>query len=327
MKIRHDSMHISCYEDTKRILGYLGHEVEGLCLSGHAWVMGYEQQSYKIPTNLSLTCNPDHQNEFYKAYKDEMEQYDAIVITYAPCLAPLYEHFEKPIIMHIPIRYEYPWSGDKEGWNKFNEWIRRCSRTGQLHCRANNRYDAEYFIAHTGVPCGVISSLCDYPEINWAGTDKDWWLVFRKIPTTLQLPENCIDVKNIGKYSYETLRQYRGIIHIPYQVSTMSMFEHYYANIPMFVPSVGFLRQLHREGNAMQEACWRRRDQPNWVSVAKNADYYYQFSYVQQFNSIAHLKLQMQNVNVAELSFKMALKNKYRKQRILDLWKTLLKNL
>lgn len=327
MRLRHDSMHISCYQDTKDILGYLGHEVEGLCLSRHAWVLGYEQQSYSIPVNLSLACNPDHQEEFYKSYAGEMKHYDAVFITYAPCLAPLYERFELPIIMHIPIRYEYPWTGDKEGWSRFNEWIRRASKSGQLHCVANNRYDAWWLTANTGVPCEVISSLCEYPGIQWAGKNKDWWLVSRKLPSTLKMPDNTIDIKNLGKYTYQDLLGYRGIIHVPYQVSTMSMFEQYWANFPLFVPSVGFLRQLHREGNAMQEVCWRRRDQPDWKEVSRGADYYSEFSYVVQYNSINHLNSLFRTVNVEEVSYKMQLKNKYRKQRVLDQWRAILAKL
>jgi hypothetical protein len=43
------------------------------------------------------------------------------------------------------------------------------------------------------------------------------------------------------KYDYENLSSYQGIIHIPYQVSTMSIFEQYRMNVPLFFPSKSLL--------------------------------------------------------------------------------------
>ncbi|MCJ7767674.1 hypothetical protein MUP79_04735, partial [Candidatus Bathyarchaeota archaeon] len=36
----------------------------------------------------------------------------------------------------------------------------------------------------------------------------------------------------------------KGIIHMPYECSTMSIFEQYSANVPLFFPSKSFLKEL-----------------------------------------------------------------------------------
>ncbi|CAF5192647.1 unnamed protein product, partial [Rotaria magnacalcarata] len=46
-------------------------------------------------------------------------------------------------------------------------------------------------------------------------------------------------------YRYTELAQHPGIIHIPYQVSLMSIFEQYRMNIPLFVPSLDLLTEWH----------------------------------------------------------------------------------
>jgi hypothetical protein len=48
-------------------------------------------------------------NEFYDTYAKELEQYDGFICCYPPIFAMLYQRFNKPIIIDIPIRYEYPW--------------------------------------------------------------------------------------------------------------------------------------------------------------------------------------------------------------------------
>jgi hypothetical protein len=42
-------------------------------------------------------------------------------------------------------------------------------------------------------------------------------------------------------FKWSDLSQFRGIIHIPYEISTMSMFEHFSAGIPLFFPSKKFM--------------------------------------------------------------------------------------
>ena len=57
----------------------------------------------------------------------------------------------------------------------------------------------------------------------------------------------------ISHYSYKDLAKYRGIIHVPYQISVMSIFEQYRMNIPMFFPSPELLARWQVDHYIMPE--------------------------------------------------------------------------
>ena len=42
-------------------------------------------------------------------------------------------------------------------------------------------------------------------------------------------------------YKWQEVADYKGVIHIPYNASTMSLFEQYASNIPLFFPTLEFL--------------------------------------------------------------------------------------
>ena len=57
-------------------------------------------------------------------------------------------------------------------------------------------------------------------------------------------------------YTHEELCENTGILHLPYQVSVMSLFEQYAMGIPVLVPSLEFLWVLHDSFNIMSERTW-----------------------------------------------------------------------
>ena len=54
-------------------------------------------------------------------------------------------------------------------------------------------------------------------------------------------------------HTYRHLAKYRGIIHVPYQISVMSIFEQYRMNIPMFFPSPELLARWQVDHYIMPE--------------------------------------------------------------------------
>ncbi len=49
---------------------------------------------------------------------------------------------------------------------------------------------------------------------------------------------------NIGSFEWKDLIKYRGIVHIPYEASTMSICEHITSGIPLFFPTKRLLKEL-----------------------------------------------------------------------------------
>ena len=54
-------------------------------------------------------------------------------------------------------------------------------------------------------------------------------------------------------HTFNDLAKYRGIIHVPYQISVMSIFEQYRMNIPMFFPSPELLARWQVDHYIMPE--------------------------------------------------------------------------
>ena len=61
-----------------------------------------------------------------------------------------------------------------------------------------------------------------------------------------------------GHYSYKQLCENTAIVHFPYQMSIMSLFEQYSMGIPILVPSISFLWQLHDKYDVVTERTWER---------------------------------------------------------------------
>ena len=53
---------------------------------------------------------------------------------------------------------------------------------------------------------------------------------------------------NLGEYSWEDLYSFESIVHFPYNVSTMSIFEQYQAGVPLSIPSLSFALELISKG-------------------------------------------------------------------------------
>ena len=122
MKFFNLDCHVSVIADIKKILESLGHEVVSYSISGHNWVFNRQPTKLDIiNTNNWRQLNEDMCNSFYERYKDELSEYDGFICTYPLTFSLLYEKFKKPIILHIPIRYETPFESNPEQYGKYVE--------------------------------------------------------------------------------------------------------------------------------------------------------------------------------------------------------------
>jgi len=263
-------MHISVIEDLKTIYADLGHNINSLLLSGHSWVLGREKDTLKFPIKVEDCITPELQDRFYEAYP-ELNEYDGFICCYPPAFAPLFTRFNKPIIMQIPIRYEFPYTGNREMWGKFNSWLGSYKK---LIVCANNKFDKWWFESNTGVKCRHIPSLCSYTNTEYSANNGDY-LLYSKKDDGIQHPriKRKEQVLNPG-YTWDALTKFRGIVHVPYQVSTMSIFEQYTTNIPLIMPTPQLLRALCKRRIALTEVHWGRKQTVDWSKVVEFADYY-----------------------------------------------------
>lgn len=344
--------HISVIADLKNIFQNLGHSIDSKSISGHNWIFGKRPDEIKVINSKNWWFLDDRLiNEFYQIYKDELSKYDGFVLTYPPSFSMLFEKFNKPIIIQIPIRYEVPFHDNQSKWNNFNDFLRKNIDRNIIFPVANSLYDKKYFEYFVQRDCDYIPNICEYTDSQYEPISKKF-LYSSKYD--VNIGTEFFNKKMLGKYDWQQLANFKGIVLIPYNCSIMSIFEHYTANIPLFVPSLEFMLKLfetHKEDGVLSELTWNqvfktpsgsilfktlKDDDPNnyenlenmknWISLS---DFYNQewMPYITYFNSFEDLKEKINEIDLFSISQKMQKFNFQRKSLILDKWKNLLEKL
>jgi hypothetical protein len=248
MKFFNIDCHVSVIADLKNIFEGLGHEVTSWSLSGHTWVFN------QIPSKIELLADDQWKfldqekcDLFYEQYKDQLSEYDAFIVTYPTPFALLYEKFNKPIIVQIPIRYEYPFTSSQAKWKWLNQYLTEGSKSGKIVVVSNNKYDQYYANCWIDIDIKYIPSLCEYTNATY-DQKLNYWILNSRL--NFDIDEiNLLDKSNaLGNgYSWSKFYQYSGLIDFPYCNSTMSIFEQYTAGFPMLFPSKELLKELYFE--------------------------------------------------------------------------------
>lgn len=353
--------HISVIADLKDIFGRLGHQVDGISLSGHAHITKELRRECKLPIREQFPSifKNDFPNLFYREYHKELDKYDGFICTYPPAMCLLYQRWDKPTILHIPIRYEYPFTMDNGAWQAFNRFLKERAKAGLLIPVANNLYDQKYYNVFVGPEeekqaCRHIPSWCGgYTGMKYRGRHKHWLYSALKDIQPLQNQAWLLwkdrAFKSGSGYSWQKIADYRGVVHFPYNVSTMSFFEQYAANIPLVVPSKTLLLQMSQwnTGGVLSQYSWGRtwhhgpkdggirlpfRDPNNWNDWETMEDWmelcdWYNLPHVTTFNSVEELNHLLPKLKTKEISESMVLHNKNREAKIVEEWSKVLEGL
>jgi hypothetical protein len=235
--------HISVIADIKNIFEDLGHKVDSWSLSGHKWVFNLPNCPSKIINkNNWKNLNEEMVEIFYKFHKDELDKYDAFICAYPPCFLKLFEKFNKPIIVIAATRYDYPFTNDP----KKLAWLEdSLNNNKNLILIANNQFDQKYCEKFLIRKWEWIPSLCNYTNAKHLEKNNKY-ILYSKF-NIQNIPSNWIHQKQLGTYQWSDLYSFQGIIHFPYNVSTMSIFEQYNAGVPLFLPSLDYSLKLIKE--------------------------------------------------------------------------------
>lgn len=243
MKFFNIDCHISIIADITKIFTDLGHEVDSWSLSGHKWVFGLPESPSKVITQQNWqSINEEMVDRFYASHKDELDKYDAFICGYPPCFLKLFEKFNKPIIVIAATRYDYPFLNDLDRLAWLEDSL---NNNTNLILVANNEFDKAYCEHFLKREWEWIPSLCEYTNAKATRT-KGQSVLFSKIPVH-GLGDN-LHQSQLGAYTWEDLYSYYSIGHLPYNVSTMSIFEQYAAGMPLRFPSLDLSMKLLSRG-------------------------------------------------------------------------------
>jgi len=349
MKFFNIDCHISVIRDVKDIFSELGHQVDSWCISGHNWVMNNPSPKVDIISSENWhSINDDMCERFYQRYKQELSEYDGFIVTYPPVFVKLFEKFSKPIIMYVPIRYEVPYTNKPIEWEKFNNFLRNGIDSKLIIPVANSIYEKKYSEYFLKRDFHYIPNICEYTKNNWQPKN-DMYLYFSKFQLKTN-SSNLYDKRLLGRYNWSTLAKFKGIVNIPYNCSTMSIFEHYTANIPMFFPTPQFLLELYQQypkDGILSEISWNQvlnlppgsyisadKDDPNLynnIDVIKkwimHSDFYNTetLPHIQYFGSFDEMEHILNVSDVQSISANMRKQNILKRQKVYEAWNNIIK--
>lgn len=339
----------------KKIFNDFGHDVIDKSLSDHTWVFNRTKDSIPMLDNGRWKeLSPEEMSyEFYQLYKDELKDYDAFIVTYPPQFALLYKYFDKPIIINNPIRYEWPFSFNAEYWQKFNEYLVNGVDNNKIILIANNLYDKYYMELFLNRNVLYIPSLCEYyPSGHRKGIINKYLYYSRNKIKELNNSILFKDDVFLNRHTHYDLMQYKAIMHMPYQISYMSIFEQYTYNMPLILPSQTFLMNIYQNNtyNVLKEVSWNNyfgksprsalsantvHDPNNYQDYAavkywlQYADFYNKdwMPYITYFDSFEELNELYAILDTDRISDEMKSFNENRKIQIYTLWNNILESM
>eukprot|EP00802_Teleaulax_amphioxeia_P015938 Tamp_16040.p1 GENE.Tamp_16040~~Tamp_16040.p1 ORF type:complete len:475 (+),score=83.61 Tamp_16040:80-1426(+) len=208
---------------------------------------------------------------FCWVHNHTLSKYDGFVVTHSPVFCRLFEKFEKPIILVNTCRYDQPycWSGDYEQLAELNACLNRLQSKGLLVAISNNKADQDYLRLGSGVESVHLPSLSKYTNTTYdAKAASNVPALIASMQFSIPAEQKAqLEAKGImqkqGRLEWEALYQRRALIHFPYEVSTMSVFEQYSAGVPLLFPTKRFCHELmsnHDRSSAIGSATTSSQD-------------------------------------------------------------------
>jgi len=291
MKLFNMDVHISVIADFKHLFPEF--EITDWCMSGHSWVFRRpKHQPAHINANTWTYLTPEMIVAFQREYDTFLRTFDGFICGHPNVFAMVFEKYGKPIIMINSCRYDLPfcWSKNLAMLESYKACLRRLQQKGLLVAVSNNMADQLYTKLGCGIVTTHIPSLCAYTGVHYNPTRTTFLCYHGSFPEHPLITHKS----TLGRFEWPVLGEFRGIIHIPYEVSTMSMFEHYIAGIPLFFPSKKYMSDtIHLQSVS---AYWKTlpsdlaffSEKSAWIDLA---DFYEVFKSpnVYLFDSFEHL--------------------------------------
>jgi hypothetical protein len=350
MRIFNLDAHISVISDIKKNLESIGHSVTSVNLTGHNFVMNLPrvERFGRFKLDFIWDYTPGMMKE---EHGERLKDYDAFLVAYPPLLIRKFEKLGKPMIVDLCVRYDHYTCNNQARWTDWHNWFCEAVKSKRLFPVANSLYDMEYTRYFTGLTVPLIPSICDYHGLDYVG-DIDTALLWDsradkvKALFSSEVPE-ARDLRALyPRYDWKQIVRHKAIVHIPYNASQMSLFEHYSMNVPILAPTPEFLINLRTAYGALNEITDRLTSSGyppgSWGKGTFDApdpneyndpqallwwtQYYdvYNLPHVIRFDSLKELRHKLATTDFKAVSEKMKATNVHRKADILFRWKSFL---
>jgi hypothetical protein len=357
--------HITPIMDIHSLLSPIGVKVVDKSMSFYCGSAGTCAKDLKVITReTGMRLTPDLIKQFYAAYHNdtEMQQVTTFVCTLPISMCEAFLPFHKSILMIATIRYEQT-KHQKQQWLEFNKLLTSIVQGQNNVLAANNLYDAKYIEYFTGLKPVLLPNYCAYLSDSY--TNKRREFLVTPIHSTELYDEffadfdNSVLKRNVGdltifplremypQYQFSDIAAHPGIIYVPYQVSMVSLTEHYRMNIPLFFPSLNLLTRWHIKHQVVRQRTWdgymMKRANSSLISGIQsnipdpNNDYdeesvkywlrfadFYRWPHIVYFDSVDDLVQKLATVNLTQISMEMKQHNIKAREYIKRTWSRVL---
>lgn len=224
---------------------------------------------YAIDSENWSDLTEERIQSFLRRYGRFLRCFDGFIVTYPVGFIRLFSSLGKPILAVAAIRYEHPFGSDAERWQRLDDEIRELSDSGKLLLFANNRGDADYAGHFLERQLEVVPSVCDYIALNRSSSPDVRIVQSRskqlesEIASTLGAPWLTAREYFGKRYSWQLMSQVDVILYVPYNTSTMTLFELATLGIPTLIPAGLLLDKLASDWDGVvSELSFRQRLDP-----------------------------------------------------------------
>ena len=347
VKIFYFDAHIGTHSELMYVLKKIygdSVEIEGWLISGHSFLLGRQpDQTEIVDAETWRRINEAMIDSFWEKYKVYLNTFDLFVAAYPAVFSMLYAKTNKPILIYNCVRYDMPfcWSKDLHSLNQFNNYLSALHQEMRVSVISNNLADHDYFQAGPhGVPSVLIPTIGTYAKLQWRPTTANGLIYSGEDHLQIANP-GLVSRKSLGVYSNEILCSFGYVVHMPYEVSTMSLFEQYAGGIPLYVPTLRYLLEeweknprllqskywLHNNSNSFPTYLKNQHDQgSNWWWLSRS-DFYHHLDKVNYFDSTEELVDKVSQVGLLEHIRPLAADLERREKNLLALWQCCLNEL
>jgi hypothetical protein len=266
-------LHTSIVRDFTPLLKILNVHVNRWSISGSSRLFKEPNLKLKIINNRTWRdLNMTMIDKFQKKYSGFLGKQDGFILSYTLSFIEIFKKYDKPILGINATRYEAPYTFEINSFLDLNASLQNYQN---LHLISNNIGDKDYLKHFTGLESQYLPSLCDYTVQNKPENDK-WIILCRDHDLAVDIAGFSKNIEPSFKiwpngYSYKQLSAVKGIILIPYNISTMAMFELTTAGFPIRIPSDRFLIQLLSMPGVLSELSYAQIYQREVLPMNKNS--------------------------------------------------------
>ena len=323
MKILHISFHKGCINDLNYVLTKLNYDFETMFFFNEL-----NPDAIHGPAHY-YKLTKDNANTYWNKYKDYFDKFNCIITSDTAPLSRIFlqNNWNKKLIIWICNRFDYSVEGDqnyynliRDAYNKPNIHIIGYTAFENIYCKNYRRINVGNKVI---TPCGNISdTYCNYIEkknLNNTIFVPPYHNDTKMMNLSAQLIKIGIENYN-GKYDGPMdLKNYKGVVHIPYAWSNLAFFEAFHLGIVYFIPSISFFNNLRAGKNFF----WSPPFIPNLIHVSEWYNPEYNDFFI-KFDSWDDLKYKIDNLNYEEHKLKMKEFGEKYEEKILNSWREII---